>query len=199
MSFLFGVLSSIAATILIALSVRLPLIRPRISFRVVMKDVRHLAELVNADSSCRPEVIVGINRSGAIVSGILCGLIRNSTISAPCILGLELERRDGKRYTGIGPHAPDLSGVSNLLLVAFANDTGSTIEAALHWLRSQSPNFKVHTAALYSNPKSVVTPHFIGKEIVDGPFTHMNKYLVRMPWMTRGWRHDLASERLKSR
>lgn len=198
MGFLWGILSSVAAAVLLALTSRIPLMGRRVPFRIVMKDTRRLAEVINADNSCRPEVILGINRSGAIIAAVLCGLIGNIAISAPCVVALDLERRDGKRHTRIGPHAPDLSNVTRILLVSCTNDTGAGLEAVLDWLVTESKSgFEVYTAALYSNPKSIIKPRYVGREAGDGVFNQMDRYLTRMPWMVTGWRHDLANERLR--
>jgi hypoxanthine phosphoribosyltransferase len=193
-NFFVGVLSSVVATVLIALVVRLRSHGRRVSFRRVVVDTRRLATLIES-SGFRPEAVVAINRSGAIAGAILCGLIDGLITNAPLVIGLSLGRRDGKRTTTINRGVPPLGDFKRVVVLSCVNDTGSGLTAVTNLIDQKFPAIEIKTAAIYTNAKALIRPDFFSRLASSETGLSSNKLMTRMPWMVPGWRHDLSDER----
>jgi Predicted phosphoribosyltransferases len=194
-NFTWGVLSSLVATAVVAACARYFPRGRKIPFRVVMRDIQALTKKIEDDRAFRPEAVVAISRSGAIVGGVLAGLLNGLVIDAPMVMAIRLDRKNGVRNTTITNGPVNLSDFRKVILVTCINDTGEAMRAALEWIATHAPSVQVRTAAVYSRPNALVRPDHIGRAADErGPY-ETAKLLVRMPWMTDSWSHDLPGER----
>lgn len=196
-NFLVGVLSSIVAAVVITVAARLRFFGRRVPFKRVLLDTLHLARLIQ-NGGFRPEAVVAVNRSGAVVGAILCGVLDDLTTRTPLVVGLTLGRHDGKRITSINQGAPSLRSFKRIVVVSCVNDSGSGQIAVTNWIAQQAPTVEVMTAAVYSNTKALIHPDYVARTLnPGGGGLSANKLLTRMPWMASGWHHDLSGERLR--
>jgi hypoxanthine phosphoribosyltransferase len=194
-NFTGGILSSLVATAIIAACARYFPRGRRIPFRVILRDVRALAEKIEADRTFRPEAVIAISRSGAVVGGVLAGLLNGLAIDAPLVMAIRLDRRNGVRDTTIASGPPNVAEFHRVILVTCTNDTGGAMRAATEWIATHAPSVQVRTAAVYSRPNALVRPDHVGREAGRSGAYETAKLLVRMPWMIEGWTHDLPEER----
>jgi hypoxanthine phosphoribosyltransferase len=195
-NFLVGVLSSLVATLIVAFYLRYVPRGRRMPFRLIMRDLDRLVKRMKADSTFHPEAVVAISRSGAIVGGVLTGLLDGLTIQAPLVFAIELKRGiDGVRTTVITSGPSNLSEFKRIVLVTCTNDTGEALRAASEWIARNAPSVEVRTAALYSRRNAVVHPDFVGRDTGKKGRYDTAKLLVGMPWMNENWTHDLPRER----
>jgi hypoxanthine phosphoribosyltransferase len=193
--FLLGVISSLAAAGLLSVFTAARILRRRVPFNLFLADVRKLVEQVNHDSGFAPQAVVAINRNGAIVGAILGGLLDSLTTRSPLVIGLSLRRSSGRRETTVNTGLPSFDDIKTAIVVCCVNDTGNALKLATDWLKENEPHVSFKTAALYSTSNSIIHPDYIGRLIHVNQRPSVNKFMTRMPWMTKGWRHDLPDER----
>ncbi|GIH05743.1 hypothetical protein Rhe02_38100 [Rhizocola hellebori] len=92
---------------------------------------------------------------------------------------------------------PDLTAASSILVVSCVNDTGAGLGAVMDWISGQEGGKQILSAAVYSSPKAIIQPDFVGREIMGRGLKGVDRLLTAMPWMVSGWRHDLPNERGK--
>ena len=194
LTFIFGIASSIAAALLLAIIANKRAVR--FSFRRVMRDILKLSMLLKTDDY-EPDLLVGIDRNGSIIASILAGhLGLRSILSADTHTTRTV---DGSRYVVLSDvHKPPegtLTGKTILLVACFV-DTGKTADAVYQYYRSRSdaPN-DVRLAALYVTPAPILKPRYhvkmVGKDI-NAP---ISRVMHKMPWMTKEWRYSFPGER----
>jgi hypoxanthine phosphoribosyltransferase len=195
LSFVFGILSSIAAALLLQFFAGR--LRLRFSFRRVMSDIRALYGKIRADEFV-PDSIVTIDRNSAIVGAILSGFFTfNSIIS----IATRNERLpDGSRRITTDearlPRPTALAGHNVLLLICF-NDSGTSLDFVYSLLRSEFPQIKeIRTAALYSSASPKMRPRYCAWEVGRGLNASISRIINKMPWMSSEWHHIFASERI---
>src|SRR4051794_24424067 len=113
-----GVVSSLIAAAILGCSHWLRSRHRPVPFRVIMRDVRALAEKIKADQTFRPEAVVAVSRSGAIVGGMLVGLLNGLAIEAPIVMAIKLYRDHpgGVRRTDITYGPTDLARFGRIIL-----------------------------------------------------------------------------------
>lgn len=192
-SFLIGVLSSIAAYLIVdRVGHRFA---SRFPFRRVVGSVRILLQKLQGDGFV-PDYVIGINRNGAIVASILAGYLGVRPILA---VGFETERReDGGREAVLSKiHLASMTSLSRrkVLVVACFVDTGLGLAAVVNYLRSIPDPPEVRTAAVFTNPTPLMKPRYFVFEIGKNLHRSINQLISQMPWMGRGWRQLLERER----
>lgn len=194
LGFVLGVVSSIAATYLLAFIANRQALR--FSFKRVLRDVLSLAVLLKTDDYI-PDLLVGIDRNGSIIASILAGHLGLRSILAADTQ--TTRQADGSRDVKLSdvhkPPAGLLTG-KKILLVACFVDTGRTAEAVYQYYKSRSDApTDVRLAALYVTPAPVLKPkyhvHMIGKDI----HAPISRVMRKMPWMTKEWRYSFPGER----
>lgn len=192
-SFILGVVSSIVATaIWVFLSNRGTL---HFSFSRVLKDILTLRRLLD-DDNYKPDLLVGIDRSGSVVASILAGHLGLESILS--VHTRTTRKQDGSReITFSEPHKPPEGSLAgkNILLVACFVDTGNTAEAVYQYFVSRSDRPNVRFAALYTSPAPILKPRYascVFGNAIGAPITHVMR---KMPWMSKEWKFSLANER----
>jgi hypoxanthine phosphoribosyltransferase len=194
-AFAVGVLASIGAALILRFGVER--VSLRFSFRRLLRDIHKLHGRIEGDGFA-PDRIVTIDRNGTIVGGMLAGLVGFDTVLA---IGTATERlASGERVTIVPsehlPRPEAVNGKKLLILICF-NDTGTSLESVYKAL--SSPPFapaEVRLAALYTSVSPKLRPKYFAYEVGRDLKTSINLIVYKMPWMSRDWRHILASERL---
>jgi hypoxanthine phosphoribosyltransferase len=192
-SFIVGVLASVVAAGIVSLFISQST-KFRVPFRSFKNHVSSLASKLNNDLKIDIDLVIGINRSGLIVASILAGRLGRLNHRTPSSIDVELKRINGLRTSTVS-YGPTKIACSKVLLVGCTIDTGSGLAAALEYLKQHFPDVQIVTAALYVNPRSLVLPDFVGKEVDASKGKRMQRFLTQLPWIDSGWTHDLPSER----
>ncbi|GAB1644555.1 phosphoribosyltransferase [Krasilnikovia sp. MM14-A1259] len=190
-----GILSRWVAAAGIAAVARRPRRHRLIPFEVVLRDVQALAKKIESDRAFRPEAVVAISRSGAIVGGMLVGLLKGLAIQAPLVMAIDVDRPAQTRKTRITSGPPNIADFRKIILVTCTNDTGEAMREAIEWIAVRAPSTEVRTAAVYSRTHAVFRPDHVGREAGRKEPDETARLLIGMPWMIDGWNHDLESER----
>lgn len=192
-SFLLGVASSIVAAAIWAFFGKKGLLH--FSFSRVLKDILKLRKILEADNY-KPDLIVGIDRSGSIVASILAGHLGLASILSAHTK--TTRKQDGSREISLSePHSPrdgSLLGKSILLIACFV-DTGKTAEALYQYYSSRSDKPDVRFAALYTSPAPILKPRYAVYIFGGSIGVPITRIMRRMPWMSKEWKFSLANER----
>lgn len=193
-SFAVGVISSLVASGLLVWRERS---RSRTSFRSILRQIVKLAERLKVDDF-RPDVIATIDRSGAVVGGILSGYIGHRSIVA--ISTINSRRPDGSRSIELDPISQDALEclyAKRVLLVICCNDSGTSLSFVHSQLtQATKPPLEIRTAAIYSSYSPGFKPTYVMTIVGRDTKKSMAQILPNLPWMTRGWNHVLGQERL---
>jgi len=134
-----------------------------ISWRQVYLLARKLAYTIDGDKF-QPDVIVAIARGGYVPARILCDFLDVNTLAS-----IRIEhylpgaiKRKAARLTD--PLAIDIEG-KNVLVVDDVNDTGDTLEVAVHHLKEFSPK-DVRVAVLNQKTTSGFRPEYFARKII---------------------------------
>lgn len=196
LSFLVGVLSSIAATGLIIL-------RQRARFRLRFQSVLHLIGALGAairKDGFHFDHILTIGRNSGVAGSILAGEFGlEATVSVSTV---KSRLKDGARtieLDRIGEEIlPALAGERVLVFIC-CNDSGATLAYVVSRLTSlPHPPAEIRTAALYTAPSPAFMPQYTGAVLGKDTQQSMTKVLTGLPWVTSRWLHPLAGERLSS-
>jgi hypoxanthine phosphoribosyltransferase len=194
-SFVVGILSSIAAALILRLVIAK--ISLRFSFRRVLNDIRSLHSQIDRDRFV-PDYIITIDRNGTIVGAILAGYFGVETVISIATVNHRLP--DGSRTITVSEaHLPKPEYLYNkaLLLVICFNDSGTSLEAVYRCLGTHPFQVKeMRSAALYTSVSPRFKPKYFVREAGRDLKTSVNRIVNKMPWMTREWRHVFARERL---
>ena len=193
-SFVIGILSSLAATWIIFLRGKA---RLRLRFRTIVALIVKMAKQLELDNFS-PQYIVTVDRNSGIVGSILAGHTGlRSVVSVACT-----HRRlpDGSRETGIDEVSartlPLLRG-SKVLVLICCNDSGTSLNCVVNYMRSLGVDkpAEIRTAAIYSSISPIIAPTY--RCVIVGRDTRkpMNQ-IMSQPWMTKGWQYVLGKERL---
>lgn len=194
-SFLIGILSSLAAALILRYALdKLNLLFP---FRRVLRDIKLLYREI-ASSGFKPDYIVTVDRNGTIIGAILAGFFGFETVISIATINERLQ--DGSRSTIISqahlPRPEILQGKKLLIVICF-NDTGTSLETVYRCFSSAPYKVEeLRLAALYTSVSPKLKPKYFALEVGRDLKTSVNSIIYKMPWMSREWRHVLASERL---
>jgi hypoxanthine phosphoribosyltransferase len=194
LSFLVGVLASVAAAYLVILRQRT---RFRLGFRSIMANIGVLLSRMEAENYT-PDLIVTIDRNSGVVGSIVAGHIGLTSVVS---LATQNSRgSDGTRTIQLDPaFEPALAGLAgrNVLVLICCNDSGVSLEYIVTRLRtSATPPAEVRTAALYTSVSPALKPKYFAVEVGQDTKVSMNQIVSRLPWMTNGWKHVFGNERL---
>ena len=134
-----------------------------ISWRRVYLLARKLAYMINGDNF-QPDVIVAIARGGYVPARILCDFFDVSTLASIRIEHYLPGASKQKIASLTDPLAIDIKG-KNVLLVDDVNDTGDTLEVAVHHLKEFSPK-DVRVAVLIQKTTSDFRPEYFAHRII---------------------------------
>jgi len=194
LSFAVGVISSLAASGLIVSRQRA---RSRTSFGAILRQIIRLADQLKTDNY-HPDVIVTVDRSGAVVGGILSGYLGHRSIVA--VSTINERRLDGSRSIELDPISHyAFEGLSNkrVLLLICCNDSGTSLSFVHSQLVGASePPLEIRTAAIYSSYRPGFKPTYVMTVVGRDTKKTMAEILPNLPWMARGWTHVLGQERL---
>ena len=134
-----------------------------ISWRRVYLLARMLAYMINGDNF-QPEVIVAIARGGYVPARILCDFLDVNILTSIRIEHY-LPGANKQRIARLtDPLAIDIKG-KNVLVVDDVNDTGETLEVAVHHLKEFSPQ-DVRVAVLNQKTTSGFRPDYFAHKII---------------------------------
>ncbi|MEA1914927.1 MAG: phosphoribosyltransferase [Pseudomonadota bacterium] len=134
-----------------------------ISWRRVYLLARKLAYMIN-DDNFQPEVIVAIARGGYVPARILCDFLDVNILTSIRIEHY-LPGANKQRIARLtDPLAIDIKG-KNVLVVDDVNDTGETLEVAVHHLKEFSPQ-DVRVAVLNQKTTSGFRPDYFAHKII---------------------------------
>ena len=134
-----------------------------ISWGRVYMLARKLAYMINGDNF-QPEVIVAIARGGYVPARILCDFL-DVNILASIRIEHYLPGANKQRIARLtDPLAIDIKG-KNVLVVDDVNDTGETLEVAVHHLKEFSPK-GVRVAVLNQKISSGFSPDYFAHKII---------------------------------
>ena len=134
-----------------------------ISWRRVYLLARKLAFMINSDNF-QPDVIVAIARGGYVPARILCDFLDVKTLASIRIEHYLPGASKQKMARLTDPLAIDIKG-KNVLLVDDVNDTGDTLELAVHHLKDFLPK-DVRVAVLNHKTTSGFHPEYFSNRII---------------------------------
>lgn len=134
-----------------------------ISWRRVYLLARKLAFMINGDNF-QPDVIVAIARGGYVPARILCDFLDVTTLASIRIEHYLPGASKQKMARLTDPLAIDIKG-KNVLLVDDVNDTGDTLELAVHHLKEFLPK-DVRVAVLNNKRTSDFSPEYFPHTII---------------------------------
>jgi hypothetical protein len=143
-----------------------------ISWRRVYLLARKLAFMIN-DDNFQPDVIVAIARGGYVPARILCDFLDVKTLASIRIEHYLPGASKQKMARLTDPLGIDIKG-KNVLLVDDVNDTGDTLELAVHHLKDFLPK-DVRVAVLNHKVTSDFHPEY---------FSHS---LIKWRWLLYPW------------
>ena len=134
-----------------------------ISWRRVYILARKLAYMINGDNF-QPDVIVAIARGGYVPARILCDFL-DVNILASIRIEHYLPGANKQKIAKLAdPLVIDIKG-KNVLVVDDVNDTGETLEVAVHHLKEFSPQ-DVRVAVLNQKTISGFSPDYFAHKII---------------------------------
>ena len=134
-----------------------------ISWGRVYRLARKLASMINGNNF-QPDVIVAIARGGYVPARILCDFLDVNTLAS---IRIEHYLPGASKQTIArltDPLAIDIKG-KNVLVVDDVNDTGDTLEVAVHHLKEFSPK-DVRVAVLIQKTTSGFRPEYFAHRII---------------------------------
>ncbi|MCD6430903.1 MAG: phosphoribosyltransferase, partial [Deltaproteobacteria bacterium] len=134
-----------------------------ISWRRVYLLARKLAYMIN-DDNFQPDVIVAIARGGYVPARILCDFLDVNSLASIRIEHYLPGASKQKIARLTDPLAIDIKG-KNVLVVDDVNDTGDTLEVAMHHLKEFSPK-DVRVAVLIQKRTSDFSPEYFAHRII---------------------------------
>ncbi len=134
-----------------------------ISWRRVYLLARKLAFMINGDNF-QPDVIVAIARGGYVPARILCDFLDVKTLASIRIEHYLHGSSKQKMARLTDPLGIDIKG-KNVLLVDDVNDTGDTLELAVHHLKEFLPK-DVRVAVLNQKMTSDLRPEYFSHRII---------------------------------
>lgn len=134
-----------------------------ISWRRVYLLARKLAFMIN-DDNFQPDVIVAIARGGYVPARILCDFLDVKTLASIRIEHYLSGASKQKMARLTDPLGIDIKG-KNVLLVDDVNDTGDTLELAVHHLKDFLPK-DVRVAVLNQKMTSDFSPEYFSHRII---------------------------------
>lgn len=195
LSFLVGIVSSLAATWLIFLREKA---RLRVRFRTILSLIVKIAKQLELDNY-KPDYIVTVDRNSGVVGSILAGHVGlRAVVSVACV---HHRLSDGSRETHldeVSSRTLQLLGGSRILVLICCNDSGTSLNCVVNYLRhlGQSAPVEIRTAAIYTTISPVIVPTYKGLIVGRDSHKPMTQIVSQLPWMTDGWQHILGLERL---
>lgn len=185
---LFSLIGGVGALVAFFVLVREKFFRG-ITWRKALREAEKV--LVHIESqSWRPEVVVGLGRSGALWGGWLAGNLGSLPV---CVLDRGFAASSGTRRI-VFNDGEELVGIlrrrfgenARVLVVEGANTSGQPFIAFSELVRQSWPGCQTRFAALYSNKASPFSADFVGNPGID-------PYPDRFPWHFRpSYRRNLG-------
>lgn len=193
LSFLVGVLSSLAATGLLILRQRA---KYRMGFRSITRLIENLGDDIDR-SGFRFDRIVAIGRNSGVVGSILAGQVGLDAIVS---VNTTKERSvDGERTISIDEasrRSLDCVCGKKVLVLICCNDSGATLAYVVRVLKeSNSPPLEIRTASIYTSPSPAYKAQYNAVVLERDSSKTMSTILERLPWVSPKWRHPLPGER----
>lgn len=196
LTLVIGIVSSLIAAIIIVYFVKF---RDRkISFKKVMHHITQLHCKIENDGF-KPDLIITIDRNGAIIGSILSGFFGLKSIVS--VATINKRNSNGIRTIKISQdHCINLEIIQNknvLLFIGF-NSSGTSLETIYKYLKdSKFKPKKIVTASLYTTTSPKFKPKYYSQVAGEKNKLTIIELLKRMPWMTKKWIHVLGNERFK--
>ena len=195
LSFVIGIVASLVASWVVVSRERA---HSRTSFGSIVRQIVELAEQLKIDEY-DPDIIMTIDRSGAIVGAVLAGHLGQRSIVA--VTTVNHRRADGSRSIELDPISHyAFEGISSkrVLLVICCNDSGTSLSFVHRQLVGlKDPPLEIRTAAIYSSYSPGFKPTYAITIVGRDTRKTMAQILPNLPWMTRGWHYVLGQERLR--
>jgi hypoxanthine phosphoribosyltransferase len=194
LSFVIGVVASVVASWVVVTRERA---HSRTSFGAILRQILKLSEKLKIDEF-NPDIIMTIDRSGAVVGAILSGFVGHRSIVS--VSTINYRRPDGSRSIELDPISrPAFEGLSGkrVLLLICCNDSGTSLSFVhSHLVAAAEPPLEIRTAAIYSSYSPGFKPTYVMTVVGRDTRKSMAQILPNLPWMARGWNHVLGQERL---
>lgn len=134
-----------------------------------LRMIKHLGA-----SDWRPDVILGVGRSGHIVAGLLvCNLKWEPGNFKLGVVNVQTSTINGARSLAIETSREDITADTKVLLVDGEMYTGQTMETVVNFLRTDSGVREVKSMVLFKRDQTVYAPDFFAFPVSD---------VLAMPW-----------------
>jgi hypoxanthine phosphoribosyltransferase len=197
LSFFIGFMSSFMAGAFTVYLVRFR--NKRFSFKRIMKEVSYLHSKIENDGY-KPDIIITIDRNGAIIGSILSGFLGLKSIIS--IATINKRNSEGKRTIKISEdHFINLEIIrdKNVLIFIGFNSSGTALETVYSYIKSSDHKAKkIMTASLYTTVSPKFKPKYFSQQVGEKNKQSIIEVLSKMPWMTEKWIHVMGNERFKS-